>query len=932
MAPEQLPQSPFALRVIGVPDIRDARGDAVEPVLAQQKRFALLMRLAFAGEGGVSRQALLELLWADLDDTHARNALRQSLHFLRRHLGAAAIRTPDELVVLDATVVTCDAVQLLPAFAAPDPRDAIAQVTGRLAEGLHVAGAERFQAWLEIERARLAHLSSSAAWRLAQEAEATGDRAEARAWATRAAALAPDDQTVQLRVTGLASRLAAAEELEARARVSPVGTPMVAAPRAWWQRPVVAWGIMSALAVTVSAGITVARLNATPPAVPDRVAVLPFTIAGADRLAYLREGMVDLLSARLDGVPGLHVVDARLALRAAGAAPVDSAARLAEITRRLAASFGLTGSVRDSAGRLVVEATIYGATGAREGRARAVAASESLLVTAVDEVARQLIAMRGAAEHDHLKALATRTTSSLDALRAWLEGEQAFRAGRYVAATDAFQRAVQLDTTFSVAYFRYAVAAAYATAGQTDVPRTALQSALRHGDKLSAHDRLMVQALFQDWHGAPDSARRLYQRATTERPDDADAWFGYADVLFHQGPRTGVALTSARPYFEKALALDSTNLAAVVHLGRIAALEGERERLAQLAAREHALRSPSALPGELRWLSAIALGEADSVSAMITALTSATDDVAADYAWRAATYGGDPAVAIRVLQKRVDGDRPQTTRAATMLAIANFEAARARPAAAAAWIDRARAIVPVPALMAEASILWATQPTTEAVQAARFRLSRWRTAAGIGSVFDERTNPTPLAFAATQLEVAAQAANGNAELLARTVALGERYRSGMIEDPALAGQLVVWGRARSLALRGDTVGAIAELEKHRMDPYPRGSVFFQGALGRLERARLLAAMGRHDEALTWLATVPEEHAHDAVMLPAMLLTQARAHAARGDRARARQAGERLLHLWRNAEPSELPRLELVRQAMRGEAVVAQRDGARVGGR
>lgn len=922
---------PFQLRLLGVPDVRDARGQAVEPLLAQPKRLALLMRLAWAGEAGVTRQALLDLLWSDLDDTRARNALRQSLHFLRRHLGAEALRTTDELVVLDKAVVRTDALALLPALAADDPRPALEALAGRLADGLHVAGAERFAAWLEVERARLANAGAEAALRVALRAEADADRGEARRWAARAEQLAAGDASVALRGQQLLARLAAAEDFAAR--TTPAGVATVAPTRRWWQSPTAAWGAMVALVVLASAGFTVARLNATPPAVPDRVAVLPFRVEGAEGLEYLREGMVDLLAARLDGVPGLHVVDARLALRTAGRASLDSARHLADVTRKLAAAYGLTGQVRDSAGRLIVEATMYTAAGVRQGSARAIAAAESSLVTAVDDLARQLIALRGAGARDHLTALATRTTSSLDALRAWLDGEQAFRAGRYVAATDAFQRAVQLDSTFSVAYYRWAVAAAYATSGQTDITRGVLTAALRHGDRLTAHDRLMVQALFQDWHGSSDSALRLYRRAMGERPDDAEAWYGYADATFHQGPRLGITLSSSRPYFEKALALDSTNLGAITHLARIAAMEGDVPRLHELAQRERALRSPSALPGEAEWMAAVAQPNPEAVSRMVRALESATDDVASEYAWRAAGYGADPQVAIRILQPRTEGDRPQTTRAATMIAIAHFEAARARPREAARWLDRARALMPVPALLAEANLLWATQPSADAVQFARFRFSRWRTAAGISAAFDEHSPRSDLAFAASELEVALQAAIGNRALVHRFVAVAEHVKPALsAADAPVLSQIQAWTRARDLALAGDTAAALREIEQHRLDPYPRGSLIFSGAYGRLERARLLVASGRHEEALTWLATIPEENAKDAALYPAMLFEALKAHAARGDRAAAQATGQRLVRLWRAAEPTELERVEQVRRLMRGDVQLARlRAGVQAGG-
>ena len=52
---------------------------------------------------------------------------------------------------------------------------------------------------------------------------------------------------------------------------------------------------------------------------PSRVAVLPFSVRGSAEFDYLREGIVDLLSTRLDGVSDLRVSDPRATLaRTAG--------------------------------------------------------------------------------------------------------------------------------------------------------------------------------------------------------------------------------------------------------------------------------------------------------------------------------------------------------------------------------------------------------------------------------------------------------------------------------------------------------------------------------------------------------------------------------------------------------------------------------------
>ena len=58
--------------------------------------------------------------------------------------------------------------------------------------------------------------------------------------------------------------------------------------------------------------------------------------------------------------------------------------------------------------------------------------------------------------------LASVTTSSLPALRAWLEGEVHYRHGAADAAVAAYERALAHDTTFAFAYYRLSSAYSWA--------------------------------------------------------------------------------------------------------------------------------------------------------------------------------------------------------------------------------------------------------------------------------------------------------------------------------------------------------------------------------------------------------------------------------------------------------------------------------------
>jgi len=80
-------------RLFGNIELRNEQGLDLHSVLAHSKHVALLAYLV-AGQGGLHRRdRLTALLWPDLDDARARNALSKALHHLRRSLGDDAIVT-----------------------------------------------------------------------------------------------------------------------------------------------------------------------------------------------------------------------------------------------------------------------------------------------------------------------------------------------------------------------------------------------------------------------------------------------------------------------------------------------------------------------------------------------------------------------------------------------------------------------------------------------------------------------------------------------------------------------------------------------------------------------------------------------------------------------------------------------------------------------
>ena len=83
----------MAKRALGTLALQDPNHEALESVLAQPKRVALLVYLTIARPRGFHRRdTLLALLWPEQDEQHARWALNQALRaIMTEGRGLAAI-------------------------------------------------------------------------------------------------------------------------------------------------------------------------------------------------------------------------------------------------------------------------------------------------------------------------------------------------------------------------------------------------------------------------------------------------------------------------------------------------------------------------------------------------------------------------------------------------------------------------------------------------------------------------------------------------------------------------------------------------------------------------------------------------------------------------------------------------------------------------
>ena len=184
------------LRTLGTIDLRRDGAERIESVLLHSKRLSLLAYLCASYPTRLHRRdTLVALLWPELDEAHARGALRHDLYELRRALGPGILRGQGaEAVGVDDERIWCDAQAFESALNEDRPDEALSLWHGEFLPGLHVEGGE-FERWLDATRTHLAARATEAARRLVAQADGSGDAAGAISWARRLTELAPYDES-----------------------------------------------------------------------------------------------------------------------------------------------------------------------------------------------------------------------------------------------------------------------------------------------------------------------------------------------------------------------------------------------------------------------------------------------------------------------------------------------------------------------------------------------------------------------------------------------------------------------------------------------------------------------------------------------------------------------------------------------------------------
>lgn len=670
----------------------------------------------------------------------------------------------------------------------------------------------------------------------------------------------PSAPTVAVATPSTPSTIAAADVVQAsRSPAAPLRRHRRRAP---W---LVAAAVLTPLLAAGGFLLTGAR-RGDPVLAPDVVVILPFAVHGDRDAAYLREGLVDLLATNLDGAGRLRAVDPRASLAQAAqleavtdpGAVGDAPAQGRRIARRFGAGLVVLGDVVVVNGRLRVSAALYDAQGSAAPRARAAVEGGSAdLFTLVDKLTRQLLTGYHDPAPDGLTGVAALTSTSLPALKSYLDGVSAYRAGRFDDAVAAFRTATDEDSTFALAHYQLSNAMLWSARGSWESIVAESRAAVRQEGRLGARARLLVEGHAAFRAGRLDDAERAFRRVVESYPDDVEGAYQYGDLLYHGNGVRGRPFTESRAAFERVLATEPAHLGALIHLLRVAIAEGRRTDADTLITRAMRVAPPS-MRLELAALRAFALGDEAARDRAVEQLRTAPDEVVRVAAMRIALHGRDTKGAARVARLLLAPSRAPEFRAVGRVELADLALAEGRREDALAQLDSARPLAPAFAL--EIKALHLVQPFLSVprpeLAAMRDTLRRWSAVV------------PPSGFPMFAVYNGLHPALRHYLIGMLAVRLGDladaERQAAALEADTSSSERGAFSRGMGSALRGHVLVEKGRLEE-ALAAFDRGRLqvsegLLDGPVGdqgteRFARAEVLRALGRADEARGWYASL-----------------------------------------------------------------------------
>jgi serine/threonine protein kinase/Tfp pilus assembly protein PilF len=314
------------------------------------------------------------------------------------------------------------------------------------------------------------------------------------------------------------------------------------------------------------------RIQNTPlnPAPDKSIAVLPFENLSEDKAnAYFADGIQDEILTRLSKIADLKVIS-RTSTRQYQSKP----ANLREIAKQLGVANIVEGSVQKAADQVRVNVQLINAQTDSHLWADTYDQKLTDIFGVESEIAKRIAeSLQAKLTGREEQALAVKPTNNPEAYDAYLRGlafeaRFLFEAGMQWKAIDSYERAVQLDPNFALAWARLSRihAMLYFNGGGTTLSqRDAAKKALENAQRLAPNspETLLAMGYYQYW-GLRDNglAKTTFERVGKMLPGSSEVPAALAFIARREGHwDQGIA------YYEQALALDPRNKELLLRAG-----------------------------------------------------------------------------------------------------------------------------------------------------------------------------------------------------------------------------------------------------------------------------------------------------------------------------------------------------------------------------
>jgi tetratricopeptide (TPR) repeat protein len=387
----------------------------------------------------------------------------------------------------------------------------------------------------------------------------------------------------------------------------------------------------------------------------DVVAVLPFTVSGSPELDYLSEGLIHLLSGRLDGAGPLRTVDPRAVLgrvQEAGSEPLGLPGFEA-LAGAVGAGRFVTGQVVGLPGRLSLSARFHrtGMPG-QDSPVVTVEGSADDLFSLVDELASGLLEASMTGANARIQQRAAQTSGSLQATKDFLRGEQFHRQGQFDSASSAYNRALEGDSTFALAHLMKSMNNAYTY--DTDDYAAAVK-AMVYAEGLPERDRSLIEAFMNQQGGRLEAAEQQFLAHLKRWPDEVKALVQLGMLYERSNVRWARPIDQATAYYDRVLELEPENVPSLHRGARLDAVMGRYERLEERARTLERVAPGSEWAVDAATMSAFTRGDRRRIDELTADFAGQSLLVRLYSVYNALRFAADPSEGDRLLEQQESG-------------------------------------------------------------------------------------------------------------------------------------------------------------------------------------------------------------------------------------------------------------------------------------